>query len=280
MNVGVLHPGEMGVTVATAIRKNGHAVRWTSERRSAATRARADAAGLEDAEFLTALCEQSQVIVCVCPPAEAETVAKSVAARKFSGLYVDANAISPSRVQRIADLIERASGRFVDGGIIGPPARKPGTTSLYLSGAEAEQVAALFAAGVLRAEVLSETVGRASALKMCYAAFSKGSAALLAAVVAAADELEVREALQAQWRATNREMGPRVKGLAADAVKAWRFVAEMEEIAATLRAAHQPGEFHGAAAAVFRRLSVFKGKPPSDLAAVLAALRDDSSDGQ
>jgi len=280
MNVGILHPGEMGVTVASAVRAGGHVVRWTSERRSGATQARAETAGLEDAGFLTALCEQSDAIVCVCPPGEAETVAKSVAARKFSGLYVEANAISPPRTKRIGEMIERAGGQFVDAGIIGPPAIKTGTTSIYFSGAAAEHAAALFVRGPLRGEVLGEAVGRASALKMCYAAFSKGSAALLAAVVAAADELGVGEALSSQWQATNEDIGPRVAALSVNSGKAWRFVAEMEEIAATLRAARLPGEFHDAAAEVFRRLSVFKGNKPPELAAVVAALRNNSLDGQ
>jgi 3-hydroxyisobutyrate dehydrogenase-like beta-hydroxyacid dehydrogenase len=278
MNVGILHPGEMGVTVAAAVRNGGHAVRWTSERRSAATRARAEAAGLEDAGFLTALCEQSEAIVCVCPPAEAATIAKSVAARKFAGLYIEANAISPPRTKRIGEMIERGGGRFVDAGIIGPPAIKAGTTSIYFSGPAAAQAAALFVRGPLRTEMLGDAIGRASALKMCYAAFSKGSAALLASVVAAADELDVREALMAQWQATNPDMGSRVNALATDAGKAWRFVAEMEEIAATLRDADQPGEFHDAATEIFRRLSVFRGNPPSDFNALLTALRHGSPD--
>lgn len=278
MNVGILHPGEMGVTVAAAVRNNGHVVRWTSERRSAATRTRAEAAGLEDAGFLTALCEQSEVIICVCPPGEAETVAKSVVARKFSGLYIEANAISPPRAKRMGELIKGAGGQFVDAGIIGPPAVKAGTTSIYFSGAGAENAAAMFSKGPLRAEVVGEVIGQASALKMCYAAYSKGSAALLSATMSAADQLGILAVLKAEWKSSNPEVLSAIDGLPTAARKAWRYGDEMEEIAATLRDALLPGEFHDAAAEVFRRLSGFKGNPSPELGAVLAALRGQESD--
>jgi 3-hydroxyisobutyrate dehydrogenase-like beta-hydroxyacid dehydrogenase len=266
----------MGVTVAAALKHAGHEVLWISERRSAATRARAEQVGLRDAEFITALCQQAEVIVSVCPPATAEDVARSVASRKFAGLFIDANAIAPERARRIGKMIEGGGGQFVDGGIIGPPARQPKTTWLHLSGAAANEAAALFSGSLIEAVAIGDEIGKASALKMCYAAYSKGSTALLAAVVAAADALGVREELFAQWSQSNADVSARIdREIPVAAAKAWRFVSEMEEIAATLRAAGVPGGFHDAARDVYARLAEFKNaaSPPSQRDILTALLR-------
>ena len=107
--------------------------------------------------------------------------------------------------------------------------------------------------------MLGHAIGAASALKMCYAAYTKGTTALLCAVLAAADSLNVRDALNAQWSrdsaGADQQNAKRVQSVTA---KAWRFAGEMEEIAATFRAAGLPGEFHDAAADVYERLAQFK----------------------
>jgi len=272
--VGVLHPGAMGMTVAAAARTGGARVLWASAGRSAATAQRAAAAGLEDAGSLAALCGQAGIVLSVCPPDAAEALAGAVVGAGFAGTFVDANAIAPERARRIAGRIEAAGARYVDGGIIGPPASAPGTTCLYLSGGEAAAVAGLFAGSMLEARALDDTPDRASALKMCYAAQTKGLTALLCALVAAAEGLGVREALFAQWRGEDarspERAAARIRGVTA---KAWRFEGEMREIAATFEAAGLPGGFHLAAAELYGRLAGFKdaeGMPP--LEEVLAAL--------
>ena len=137
--VGVLHPGEMGAAVASALSGRGESVLWASAGRSAATAERAQAAGLEDVCDVGELCSRCDVLLSICPPHAAVEVARAVGG--FAGLYVDANAIAPDTARAVAEL----QPRFVDGGIVGPPPHQPGTTRLYLSGGEAEQVAALFA---------------------------------------------------------------------------------------------------------------------------------------
>src|SRR5262249_26115729 len=141
-----------------------------------------------------------------------------------------------------------------DGGIIGGPAWKPNTTWLYLSGKEAQRVADCFAAGPLETCIVGDSIGKASALKMCFAAYTKGTTALLCAILAAAESLGVREELAQQWSrdgsAFADESVQRVRQVTA---KAWRFAGEMEEIAATLQSAGVPGEFHSAAADIYRR---------------------------
>jgi len=268
--IGILHPGEMGSSVAAAARNAGSQVYWTSEGRSLRTRQRAESLGLIELETLQELCETCSVILSVCPPAAAEEVAGAVLSHNFRGLYLDANAIAPQRALRIAEKFAEAGAAFVDGGIIGPPAWKPATTWLYLSGAQAERIAGCFSAGPLQTRLLGEVPGKASALKMCYAAYTKGTTALLCAILGAAERLDVRRALSEQWGAEfSEEAQGRARRVTA---KAWRFTGEMEEISATFREAGLPGEFHQGAAEVYRRLAQFKGEETPHLEEVLEAL--------
>jgi len=251
--IGILHPGQMGVVVAMSAQNSGNEVLWASEARSSATRERASQAGLRDAGTLGKLCELCPVIVSVCPPEFAEEIAEQVAERSYQGTYVDANAIAPDRSMRIARRLEEQGARFVDGGIIGPPTTKPNRTWLYLAGEHAGGVAQYFSGGPIETEVLAGGVGRASALKMCFAAYSKGSIALAYAVLAAAERLDVVEDLKRQWTRSGPSLPELEREISRAVPKAWRFVAEMREIAATFESAGLPSEFHQAAAEIFRR---------------------------
>lgn len=257
--IGVLHPGEMGVTVGASARAGGSRVLWASEGRSAQTRERAAAAGLEDAKTLASLCAASGVILSVCPPHSAVDLALHVAAQGFSGVYVDGNAISPGTARDIGRIIERAGATFVDGGIIGPPARARGTTRLYLSGAEALRIACLFAQGPLEAIALDGGPGAASALKMAYAAYTKGTAALLVSIRALAIQAGVDQALLDEWALSQKDLGARSERAAGEtARKAWRFTGEMAEIAATFDDAGLPDGFFRAAAEIYESLAGYK----------------------
>ena len=273
--IGVLHPGEMGSVVAARAKEAGGRVVWTSEGRREETRRRAAAAGLEDAGSLRDLAAVSDVILSVCPPEAALDVAHQVAATGFGRLYVDGNAVSPATARKIAEVIEGAGATFIDGGIIGPPPRSPGTTRLYVSGSGAPQVKALFGDTALQVIVLDAPAGAASAVKMCYASWTKGTSALILSVRALATIEGVEEALLGEWRTSQPQLIKRSEDAAAgSAPKAWRFVGEMEEIAATFAAAGLPDGFHLAAAEVWRRLSSYKdgGRPSvADVVEVLAA---------
>jgi 3-hydroxyisobutyrate dehydrogenase-like beta-hydroxyacid dehydrogenase len=276
--IGFLHPGAMGISLAASAQNSGHTALWASEGRGADTQARAESRSLTDAGTLDALCAACTVIVSICPPHAAEEVAANVLARGFRGIYLDANAISPARTQRIAAQMEAAGAAFVDGSVIGGPAWTPGATWLYLAGPRAADMAGYFAAGPLETALLGEgagDIGQAAALKMTFAAYTKGSTALLAAILAVAEANGVRAALEAQWSHGDspfaRQTQGRVRGATA---KAWRFEGEMHEIAATFEQAGLPGGFHQAAAEVYHRLAAFKDEdetPPLD--AVLDALR-------
>jgi 3-hydroxyisobutyrate dehydrogenase-like beta-hydroxyacid dehydrogenase len=248
--VGLVHPGEMGAALGRALADRGHEVLWASAERSEATARRAKDAGLTDVLSLDALAARSGVILSVCPPHAAAEVARAVG--DSAGLFVDANAIAPATARAIA--AGRGGACFVDGGIIGPPPLEAGTTRLYLSGTEASAVAELFEGTPVDARVLSDYVGDASALKMTYAAWTKGTAAMLLAIHSVAEAEGVAEPLLDEWRLSLPELPETLRRAErAAAAKGWRWVGEMEEIAATFAAAGLPDGFHRAAAEMFRR---------------------------
>ena len=264
----------MGASVGAALVGNGHDVAWVAEGRGAATRQRAEKAGLRRAHALADALEEAQLVVSVCPPDAALDVARLVArqvrACGFAGLYLDANAIAPETAKTVAGLFAE---RFVDGGIIGPPAWREGATRFYLSGERAEEIAALFAGSLVDARVCAGGGVSASALKMCYAAYTKGSSALLLAVRALAERSGAAADLLAEWRISQPALAQRSAAMAAStSAKAWRFAGEMREIAATFAAADLPSGFHESAADVFQRMAPLKDRKDADLDAVLQAI--------
>lgn len=268
--IGVLHPGEMGAAVGGCLTQRGLTVLWASAGRSPATADRAAAAGMHDAGTAGEMARQAGVILSICPPHAAPEVARSAAG--FRGIYVDANAVSPATSREVAKTVEAEGAEYVDGGIIGAPPRSPGDSRLYLSGPRAGEVSALFAGTALEAQVIGDGIGQASAVKMAYAAWTKGTAALILAVRALARAEGVEQTLLAEWDRSQPALAGRSLTAARSAArKGWRWVAEMEEIAASMTADGLPAGFHRSAAEVFRRSP---RTPPRDhiLAAVLDAL--------
>lgn len=242
----------MGSAVGRALTERGHRVLYASAGRSSASRERAARAGLTDASTVAAVLQDSQVVLSICPPHAAVDLAAEVAG--FQGIYVDANAVAPATAREIAALIQGGGGHLVDGGIVGPPPERAGTTRMYLSGEYAQEIARLFADTVLETPLIGADVGLASALKMCYAAWTKGTSALLLAIRALAAYERVDEALLAEWRRSVPELPERSVSAAGSAHhKGWRWTGEMEEIASTFAAAGLPAGFHQAAAEIFAR---------------------------
>jgi 3-hydroxyisobutyrate dehydrogenase-like beta-hydroxyacid dehydrogenase len=279
LTIGVLHPGEMGSTVGASARANVSRVLWASEERSAQTAERAAAAGLEDVKNLASLVAASEVILSVCPPHSALDLARAVAAQGFSGIYVDANAVSPATAREIGRVVSKGGAKgggqggatFVDGGIIGPPARARGTTRLYLSGEQAGRIVRLFEQGPLEGIAVEGGPGAASALKMAYAAYTKGTSALLVGIRALAIHAGVDQALLAEWARSQGELGARSERAAGEtARKAWRFVGEMAEIAATFDDAGLPDGFFLAAGKIYESLAGYKDAPGMPSAAEVA----------
>lgn len=273
-HIGVLHPGAMGISLAATASNSGHKTYWVSHQRSPQTRLRAEKQGLVEVQRIAELCEHCSVIVSVCPPHAALEVAEQVCNCSFKGLYVDVNAISPQHVTQIEQLMSEVGIDFVDGGIIGPPAWSPQTTWLYLSGPSAGQASNCFSGGPLEVEVIGSEIGKASALKMCFAANSKGTTALLCAIMAAAERMGVREELENQWSRNGSDFArSAVNRIRIVTAKAWRFSGEMEEISSTFQAAGLPAGFHLAASDIYQRIARFKdaGDPPP-IEEILAAL--------
>lgn len=275
----ILHPGSMGVTVAASLRQAGHDVAWIPAGRSAASLARAAEAELAAIPSLEEAATWAEVVISVCPPHAADEVARQVAATDFAGTFVDANAVSPSTARAIQAHFADTPVRCVDGGIVGPPARKPGTTRLYLSGSEAARLAAALGGGNLEVIALDGDPVAASALKMAYAAWTKGSAALLLATRAYAASAGVEAALLDAWSrggpATQSGQDPATQSEVASRTvppRAWRFVGEMHEIADAFAGADLPEGFHRAAADLYGRLAGFRHEAPEDADEVVRAL--------
>jgi len=266
--IGILHPGQMGISIAASAIDSGHQVYWVSEGRSDKTRSRAEKYNLIEVDSLPQLCQTSEIILSVCPPHAAEDVARSVVEHNFKGFYLDANAISPQRANRIGRMMETNNIHFVDGGIIGGPAWTPKETWLYLSGKDAQAITDCFSNGLLETRIIGDEIGKASALKMCFAAYSKGTTALLTAILATAESLGVRNELYQQWAMDNSDFVKQAEGRATRVTaKAWRFEGEMHEIASTFEEAGLPNGFHEAAAEIYHRIAGFKNSsqiPPLD----------------
>ncbi len=264
---GFLHPGAMGASLAAAC---GGRLLWCGSGRSESTRERAEASGMEEVVTLAELAERSDVLVSVCPPGLAVDVADQVVEAGFDGLYVDVNAVAPATARAIAERFER----FVDGGIIGPPVHGAGSTRLYLAGDEADAVAGLWHGSDLETRLVNGPAGAASAVKVCFAAWTKGTAALLLAVRALADAEMVGDVLLEEWASSIPELADQSELTAlGNAPKAWRFAGEMEESADAFAAHGLPDGFSRAAAELYKRLAPLKDVPGADLAAVVDLLR-------
>jgi len=256
MNFGLLHPGEMGAAVGQLLKDAGHRVVWLPAGRSDESLARAASAQLEPIATLEEMIQQCDVVLSICPPHAAISVARQIAAADvaFQGIYLDANAVSPTTAETIASIVRAHGARYVDGGIIGTPPRRE-EMRLYLSGESAQEIAKQCDKVLLEIVVLDETDSAASALKMAYAAWSKGTSALLLAICAVANHYGIDEALTLEWKRSQPELLARSEDSARKALaKGWRWSSEMEEIAATFSKAGLPEEFGKGAADVYRRV--------------------------
>lgn len=271
--IGLIHPGAMGAAVAVALKTSKEKVIWASEGRSEESKTRALHAGLEDVVDLESLVQKSDLIFSVCPPALALELATKVASFGFKGLYVDANAIAPETSSEVSRLIRNIGAGFVDGSVVGGPPKEKGETRIYFSGEQVEEICSLFNASLFEAINLGSNETAASALKMAYAAWTKGSSALLLNVRALAKGAGVEEALLKEWHLSLPELELRSHRTAFTASqKAWRFIGEMQEISKTFKDLGLPDGFHKAATEVYEGLASFKGRNDHSTQEVLEKL--------
>ena len=257
--IAVMSPGDMGHAVGRAIREQGLRVVTALAGRSERSRRLAAQGGLEDVDTLERLVGEADLVLSIMPPDAATGFANdAAAAMRASGttpVFADCNAIAPATARRVGDIVGAAGATFVDGGIIGAAPGKGTPPRLYVSGPAAERLLAL-AGPEFVVVPLGAEIGRASALKMCYAALTKGTMTLDTAVLLAGTRLgvydELKHELATSQPAAFARMEKRVPWLAADAE---RWTGEMEQIAATFAAAGLPGGFHQAAADIFRLMA-------------------------
>lgn len=258
--LAVLSPGDMGHAVGALLAGRGFRVVSALAGRSELTRARAERAGIEDVGDLDGVVTRAEGILAILPPAEAEPLASRVAevmaCTGCTPIYADCNAVSPATTKRIAARIADAGAPFIDAGIIGarPGPDRP-DTRFYASGPEARWLEGLGGRGQgggITVIDLGEEIGRASAIKMSYAALTKGTMTLQAAVLVTAMRLGVFDELCRELAGSQPEALARMGVLPFLPADSGRWIGEMEQIAATFRDAGVPDDFHRGAAAIFR----------------------------
>ncbi len=256
--VAVIAPGAMGAAVGKRLVDNGLKVLTSLKERSQETQARAKQAGIVSAsdEEIAA----SDFILSILPPGDALPLARHLApmlkASNSKPVYVDCNAINPTTVDKVAAAVAPTDCPFVDAGIIGSPPN-PGDAGprFYASGPAAPRFATLRDYG-LDIRVLDGGLSAASALKMSYAGITKGTQAIGAAMMLAATRAGSAEALFAELSSSQREMfGWFKRGLAQMPPKAYRWVAEMHEIAGFVAEDPAAHELYEGAAHFYERIA-------------------------
>ena len=235
--VGLLSPGDMGHTVGHVLGSHGLRVITCLQERSERTRSLAERAKIADVPTYQALVMEADLILSILVPAQAAQAARRVAqATSETGaeiVYADCNAIAPQTTRQIGEIITRAGGLYVDASIIGGPPKTRGRTRFYASGPELSAFEALNQFG-LDVVVLGEEIGLASAIKMCYAALTKGLSALSTELLTAAEALGVSEPLRNEFQLSQGTLYERMeRGLPRMPSKARRWIGEMEEISKT-----------------------------------------------
>ncbi len=258
--VAILSPGDMGHAVGRMLGLHGIEVVTCLTNRSEQTKRLADKGGIRDYPNLAVMLERSDMVLSIVPPGSAVQVADEVAecmsATGCCPPYADCNAVSPETAKVIARRISDAGSDFIDGGILGPPPSEArNKTRFYFSGEQAELLAELDGKGIV-VRLLGSEVGRASGIKMCYAALTKGSHALQTAVITLSEALglaeEVSHEFQTSQEAYYRQMASSAPRLP---VVAWRYIDEMKQIAQTFEAAGVTPKFHEGAVAIYSHLA-------------------------
>ncbi len=271
--VTILHPGSMGAAMA-AQAIGARKVLWVSAGRSSATTERAESAGMTSCMSLDEALGASDAVLSICPPHVAEDVATEVAAHAFKGLYLDANAISPQRMERIASEI-RPAPVVLDGAIFGPPPGSGRSCRLYVAGDghAAELVRTVFKDSAVEVRGAGAHIGSASALKASFAGFQKAARTLAGVSHALAEAHGVANLLTEEAKRMPAQILSDPDYLPSVAARAWRWGPEMEEVADALRDAGLPTEMAKATASVMARWEKDKDQYDLPLAAVLAHLR-------
>lgn len=233
--VAIVAAGNMGAGIARRLVENGVTVLTLLNGRSDASKARATAAGMQPASLDAVM--EADLLLSIVPPANALSFAEqtgfALKSARRKPVFADCNAVSPATVRHIHAVVSATGAEFVDAGIIGFPPESGGKSPhIYASGESAPKLAALSEYG-LDIRVLNGPVGAASALKMAYAGISKGQIAIMAAMILAAERSGTGEALRQELSESEQSMLEVMSKRIPNSMfpKAWRWVAEMQEIA-------------------------------------------------
>ena len=256
--IAILSPGSMGSAVGQALRENGYDVATNLDGRSERTRALAEEAGFRAVSGIDSIVEEADLVMSILVPSEAISVAReAAAAMKRTGAspaYADCNAVSPDTARELGGIIEAAGGRFIDAGIIGGPPGSGSPPRFYASGPHEAVIGELDGKGII-VPLLGGDVGRASAIKMCYASLTKGVSALQTAALVAAYRLGLSSELESEMSSSQANVLAQMQSVIGLPGKAFRWVGEMEEIAATFESVGVTGNFHHGAAEIFRMVA-------------------------
>ena len=256
--IAILSPGSMGSAVGQALSENGYDVVTNLNGRSERTRALAEEAGFRAVSGIDSIVEEADLVMSILVPSEAISVAReAAAAMKRTGLspaYADCNAVSPDTARELGGIIEAAGGRFIDAGIIGGPPGSGSPPRFYASGPHEAVIGELDGKGII-VPLLGGDVGRASAIKMCYASLTKGVSALQTAALVAAHRLGLSSELEEEMSSSQAKVLAQMQSVIGLPGKAFRWVGEMEEIAATFESVGVTGNFHHGAAEIFRMVA-------------------------
>ena len=257
--VAVLSPGEMGGAVGGAFAENGFTVITTLDGRSGPTCERALASGFQDGGSLADVVAAADIVLSIVPPEYALAQAKATAAAMTETgkipPYADCNAVAPETAVRIGQIIADAGADCIDGGIIGsPPGGNSRPTRFFVSGPGAAAMGAFDGKGIIVRQCGPE-IGRGSAVKMAYAGITKGTSALHAAMLIAAERLGIADELHEELQYSQVAMYKRMENVtpALPAVSD-RYVGEMLEIAKTMAACGLTTGFHEGAVDLYRLL--------------------------
>jgi len=257
--VAIMSPGDMGHAVGQVLSESGIDVITCTDGRSQRTKNLAEKAGLRQVATLEDMVIQADLVLSIMVPSKAMSFVREISphfeSSKTPTYFADCNAVSPQSALAMAEVINQAGGKFIDGGIIGTAPTKGDTPRFYVSGPDASLVMELDGRGII-VKAIGNKVGQASGIKMCYAALTKGTNTLHVALLTAASRMGLTDDLRKEFEFSQKShLAAMEKGISRLPANAHRWIGEMEEIAATFENLGVTPNFHKGAAEIYKMLN-------------------------
>ena len=257
--VAIMSPGDMGHAVGQVLSESGIDVITCTDGRSQRTKNLAEMAGLRQVATLEDMVIQADLVLSIMVPSKAMSFVREISphfeSSKTPTYFADCNAVSPQSALAMAEVINQAGGKFIDGGIIGTAPTKGDTPRFYVSGPDASVVMELDGRGII-VKAIGNKVGQASGIKMCYAALTKGTNTLHVALLTAASRMGLTDDLRKEFEFSQKShLAAMEKGISRLPANAHRWIGEMEEIADTFENLGVTPNFHKGAAEIYKMLN-------------------------